>query len=164
MVTEVRNSNDGLLSFWEPDMRALPVAWKESVSNTLAHLRLQKDVVESVLSADALAHPSMLQSAIICTRFGQKDGMVMERTEPSGTDSGWFFGCREEDHDHNEVAELRRVSIYEAAVRFAQQIVPYLALPDGVLIGVSKGVPAVFKEGELLKFKAGSFLAARHPD
>lgn len=162
IVTEVRQGNDGLLSFWEPDMRGMPVACSESVSNTLAHLRLQKDVVESVLSADALSYPSMRQSAIICSRLGKKDGLVMERTDSSGTDSGWFFGCRDEDHEHNEVAELRRVSVYEAAVRHAPQIVPYLALPKGVLVGMSNGVPAIFHDGELLEFKQGSFLAARH--
>lgn len=162
IVTEVRQGNDGHLSFWEPDMRVVPVAWTESVSNTLAHFRLQKDVVESVLSADALSYPSMCQSAIICSRLGQKDGLVMERSDSSGTDSGWFFGCREDDHEHNEVAELQRVSVYEAAVRHAPQIVPYLALPTGVLLGVNKGVPAIFQGGELLEFKPGSFLAARH--
>jgi hypothetical protein len=163
IVTEVRQVNDGHLSLWEPDVRVMPVAWTESVSNTLAHLRLQKDVVESVLSVDALSYPSMLQSAIICTRLGQKDGLVMERTEPSGTDSGWFFGCRDEDHGHSDVAELRRVSLYEAAVRYAPPIVPYLSLPAGVLIGVSKGVPAIFQDGDLLEFKSGSYLAARYP-
>jgi hypothetical protein len=162
MLTEVRQGNDSLLSLWEPDMRAMPVSWTESVSNTLAHLRLQTDVVESVLSADALSYPSIRQSAIICTRLGQKDGLVMERTEPSGADSGWFFGCREKDHQHNDVAELLRVSLYEAAIRYAPQIVPYLALPKGVLIAVSKGVPAIFQDGELLDLKPGSFLAARH--
>jgi hypothetical protein len=164
MVTEIRQGGDGLLSIWEPDMRAMPVAWTESVSHTLAHLRLQKDVVESVLSADELSYPSMLQSAIICTRLGEKDGLVMERTEPSGADSGWFFGCRDGDHGHNDVAALRRVSLYEAAVRFVPQIVPYLALPEGVLIEVRKGVPAIFQDGGLLEFKSGSYLAARYPD
>lgn len=163
MVTEVRQGNDGLLSFWEPDMQAMPVAWVESVSNTLAHLRQQKDVVESVLSADSLTCPSMLQSALICTRLGRQDGFVMERTDSSGTDSGWYFGCADENHEHNEVTELRCVSVYEAAVRYAPQIVPYLALPTGLIILVSEGVPSIFQDGELLKFKPGSFLAARHP-
>ena len=106
----------------------------------------------------------MRQSAIICTRLGQKDGLVMERTEPSDADSGWFFGCREKDHEHNEVAELQHISLYEAAVRYAPQVVPYLALPQGALIGVSEGMHTIFQDGELLEFKPGSFLAARHRD
>jgi hypothetical protein len=80
----------------------------------------------------------MLQSAIICTRLEGAKGVVMERSAPSGSDSGWFCGCREEDHDHNSVTELRKVSLYEAAVRHAPQIVPYLALPEGILLEARK--------------------------
>ncbi len=161
VVTEVRQHESGDLTLWEPDMRSLPVEWSEGVSYTLAHLRVQKDVVESVLEAGDLSFPSMRQSAIICTRLGRNEGAVLERSEPGVADSGWFCGCREEDHDHNEVAELRRVSLYEAAVR-VPQVVPYLALPPGVLVGVSRGTPAVFRDGELLEFRPGSYLAVRY--
>jgi len=162
IVTEVRLGESGSLSLWEPDMRQVPVVWTESVTNTLAHLRLQKDVVESVLSASDLSFPSMLQSSIVCARLGQTEGLVLERTKPSESDSGWFCGCRGGNHDHNNAGELRRVSLYEAAVRYAPQIVPYLALPAGVLIGISGGAPKVFQDGKPLVFKPESFLAARH--
>jgi hypothetical protein len=162
VVTEVRADQDGTLALWEPDMRQFPVAWVESVSFTLAHLRLQKDVCESVLAGGELLFPSMCQSAIICTRLGQTDGVVMERCSPSGSDSGWFCGCSSEDHDHNAVAELRTVSLYEAAVCYAPQIVPFLALPERIFLQAGQGVPTIFRHSELLKFKPGSYLAARH--
>jgi hypothetical protein len=133
VVTEFRASENSTLALWEPDMWQFPVAWVESVSYTLAHLRRQKDVCESVLTADDLLFPSMLQSAIICTRLGQTPGVVMERSAPSASDSGWFCGCSGEGHDHNTVGELRKVSLYHAAVRYAPRIVPFLALPEGVL-------------------------------
>jgi hypothetical protein len=162
MLTQILQTEDGDLSVWEPDMRHLPVEWSESVSHTLAHLRIQKDVVESVLAAEDVSFPSMRQSAIICTRLRQGEGVVMERAEPSGADSGWFCGCRGGSHDHNDVAELRRVSLYEAAVRHAPQIVPYLALPPGVLVGVGESALVVFRDGEPLEFRPGSYLAARY--
>jgi hypothetical protein len=162
MVTEIRAAGDGTLALWEPDMRSLPVAWVEGVSHTLSQLRAQKDVVESVMVAGDLSFPSMRQSAIICTRLGQGQAVVMERTEPDGADSGWFCGCREDGHDHNDVAELRRVSLYEAAVRHSPQVVPYLALPPGVLVGISESAPAVFRDGEPLEFRPGSYLAVRY--
>jgi hypothetical protein len=164
MVTEVRQHEDGELSIWEPDMRHLPIEWADSVSYTLAHLRAQKDVVESVLGADDMTLPSIRQSAIMCTRLGRDEGMVLERVAPSGADSGWFCGCSDEDHDHNDVAELRRVSLYEAAVRHAPQIVPYLALPAGVLVGIEAGKPVVFRDGKSLAFRSGSYLARRNAD
>jgi hypothetical protein len=164
MVTEVRLGENGFLTLWEPDLRKMPVAWVESVSNMLAHLRLQKDVVESVLPASALTFPSMQQSAIICTRFGNKGHLVLERTQPKAADSGWFFGCLDKDHDHNDAAELRCVSLYEAVVSHAPQIIPYLALPAGVLIALENGAPAILHNGEALDFLKGSFLAARYPN
>ncbi len=163
VVTDVRQHESGDLTLWEPDMRSLPVEWVEGVTYCLAHLRAQKDVVESVLPAEDLFVPSLRQSAIICTRFGPDGGVVMERTQPDGTDSGWFCGCREDGHDHNVVTELRRVSLYEAAIR-APQIVPYLALPPGILVGLDGGVPVVFRDGEPLRFRPGSYLAARYGD
>lgn len=161
-VTEVRLHESGDLILCEPDMLSLPFQWSPTVSYTLAQLRAQKDVVESVLEAEDVSFPSMLQSALICTRLAKDEDAVMERTEPKGTDSGWFCGCWEDDHDHNDVAELRRVSLYAAAIRHAPQVAPYLALPPGVLVGVGDGPPDVFRNGDSLPFKPGSYLAARY--
>ena len=162
MITKVHLAEDGSLSLLEPDMQAMPVVWVECVSHTLAQLRLQKDVVESVLSASHLSFPSLRQSALICSRLRENIDLVMERLNSSGNDSGWFFGCRGEDHDHNRVDELKRVSLYEAAVRYLRQIVPYLAMPENVLIGLIDSVPTIFHNGEPLEFKPGSFLAMRY--
>lgn len=162
MLTQIRLEKNGFLSLWEPDMKQMPFFWTDSVSNTLAHLRLQKDVVESVLSADELSFPSAREAALICTRLGQGEGIFLERLEATGSDSGWFCGCHDENHDHNhnDVAELKWVSLYEAAACYDRRIIPYLALPAGVSIGVKNGVPTVFRNGELLNFKPGSLLAA----
>jgi hypothetical protein len=164
VVTEVREEESGDLCLWEPDMQQFPVTWVGSVSRTLSHLRRQKDVCESVLDTSDMSFPSMLQSALVCTRLGQTSGIVMERQAVSGErDSGWFCGCTGEDHDHNAVGELRTVSLYEAAVRFAQQIVPFLALPEGVLLETNVGEPKIFRDGNPLTFKPGSYLAALYP-
>jgi hypothetical protein len=160
-ITQVRHDGDDL-TICEPDMRHLPIAWSESVSCTLVHLRAQKDVVESVLGPGDLSFPSMRESAVICNRVGRGEDLVMERVEPAGADSGWFFGCREVGHDHNDAAELRRVSLYEAVVGHAPQTVPYLALPPGILVGVGPGAPAMFHQGEPLYPRPRSYLARRH--
>lgn len=160
-ITEVRHDGDDLW-LWEPDMRHLPIAWSPSVSSTLAHLRLQKDVVESVLSPDELSFPSMRESAIICDRLGQGEDLVMERVDPAGAHSGWFIGCRDHDHDHNDAAELRLASLYEVVIRHTPQIIPYLALPPGIMVGVSANGPTMFREGGPLNPSPGSYLAKRY--
>ena len=164
MAVEVQEHRSGDLTLWEPDLRTVPVRWTEGVSRTLAHLRLQKDVVESVLTAEDLSFSSWRQSAIVCTRLARGQGIVLERSEPDGANSGWFCGCQEEGHDHQSPSELRRVSLYEAAVRQAPQIIPYLALPAGVLVGVGTGAPLMFRDGETLEFRPGSYLALRYAD
>jgi len=161
-ITEMRSGEDGVLCIWEPDIRQMPIAWVESVSHTLNQLRLQKDVCESVFTLAELSFPSMRQSAIICTKLGTTEAVIMERSEPRGNDSGWFVGCRDEDHDHNNVGELKCVSLYEAAVRYQPRIIPFLALPPGVLLSVGNDAPAVFQNGQPLALKPGSYLATRY--
>lgn len=160
-VTEVRQHESGDLTMWEPDMRSLPIEWLEGVSHTLMQLRVQKDVVESVMGAEELSFPSIRQSVIICNRLGRDRDVVIERVEPNGADSGWFCGCRQESHDHNDAHELRRVSLFEAAFRHAPQIVPYMALPPGMLVYLSAGAPALFRSGQPLEIRTGSYLAEK---
>lgn len=162
MINEVRQHESGDLTWWEPDMRSFPVNWQEGINITLVQLRTQKDVVESVLTAEDITFPSLRQSAIICSRLEQSQNIIMERCESKELDSGWFFGCQLKDHDHNNIADLQRVSLYEAAVRFAPQIVPYLALPAGILVALKDGVPVIYRNGEPLTFQSGSFLATKY--
>lgn len=159
LVAEVRAGADGALELWEPDFQHLPVQWVEGVSRTVAQLRLQKDVFESVLSSGH-AFPSMRQSAIVCTRFARAETLILDRAEPKDHASGWFCGCAEEDHDHNSMNELCRVSLYEAAMMSALRVVPYLALPPGTLLELGTGVPTIFVNGEPVAFKPGSYLDA----
>lgn len=158
-MVEFRKDKYGDLTIWEPDMRQIPIAWSESVSRTLAHLRLQKDVVESVLSLEKACFPSMRDSAIICSRLGRCEGLVMERGKPEGNNSGWYFGCNDENHDHDDIAELRCVSLYEAAVNYSPRIVPFLALPEGILVVSSRSGWSIFQDGDRLDLTPGSYLA-----
>jgi hypothetical protein len=83
-------------------------------------------------------------------------------SEPSGRSSGWFCGCLVKRHDHQDTDELLRVSLYETAVRFTPQIVPYLALPPGVML-MAGGAPTIFQHGEELPVRPGSYLALQYP-
>jgi hypothetical protein len=161
-LTQVRPCPGGELTLWEPDMLHFPIQWSEGVTRTLAHLRLQKDAVESVLPADSTLFPTMQQSALICNRLMDGEGIVLERAEPKNSDSGWYCGCRNNDHDHNNADELLCVSLYDVALR-APQVVQYLALPPEMLVAIDSEGPIVFRNGQQLDFRPGSFLAAKYP-
>jgi hypothetical protein len=158
MLTLIRENEEGSLSILEPDMKQFPIAWVDSVSHTLSQLRTQKDVVESVLPADELCFPSILESAIICNRLGKTHNLLMDRSTLSNRDSGWFCGCREVDHHHNDVEQLTRVSLFEAAVKYHSGIIPFLALPVGSLVGLKERVLTIFRGEDQLAFRLGSYL------
>lgn len=160
--TEIRSHESGDYTLWEPDMQSMPASWVEGVSTTLSQLRFQKDVVESVLDPDELSFPSWRQSAIYCSRLGQAEKINLERFQPEGNASGWYFGCQEADHDHNSVPELKCASLYEIVVRTHSRIALYLALPPGVLVVETERVPEIYRDGRELKFKQGSMLAQQY--
>lgn len=153
----VSEMEDGVLGFEEPDMRSMPVMRQPGLTQTLRHLRLHKDVVESVLPADAAAFPSFRQACLVCTRLASSAGFIMDRQNPADADSGWFIGCRDKDHSHNQPDNLEKVSLYEAAIVHCPAALPYLALPAGILVAFDR-MPTIFKDRQALNLRRGSFL------
>lgn len=161
-VMRVRPNADGTLSLLEPDFVSLPIAWVDSVTVTLQHLRLHKDVCESFFDPDALECPSLRDSCIVCTQLSSAPQLVMERfADPDPGDSGWFIGCRDGAHDHNDAAALGRMSLYEAVLA-NRAALPFLGLPEGVLLETSDGqsLPRVLYEESVLSPKPGSYVEA----
>lgn len=162
-LTRFVKDPDGLLSLEEPDMASMPIQWQPGVTRTLAHLRRQRDVVASVLGTDVPSFPSLMQSCLVCTRVTHRDASVMMAREVSeGNDSGWYIGCMDARHDHNDPKQLKRVSLYEAIVAHAPQAVGYLALPPGATAIVGKTRPVIRVDNKELAFIPGSYLATRY--
>jgi hypothetical protein len=154
-----RGSSPGVLGFEEPDMRSMPIVREPGLTHSLSHLRFQKDTLQSVLPADALAFPSLLQSCLVCSRVELSPAFFMDRNEPNGADSGWFIGCCDEEHDHNQLSELEKVSVYEAVIRRCGGALQYLAFPAGAMIVVDEW-PEFFMNGKELEIRSGSFVDA----
>lgn len=162
-LTRFRKDPDGVLSLEEPDMASVPIQWQRGVTRILAHLRRQRDVVASVLATDAPSFPSLLQSCLVCTKVSHRDASVMMAREvPQGHDSGWYIGCMDARHDHNDPKQLKRVSLYEAIAAHAPQAVGYLALPPGATAIVGKARPVIRVDNKELAFIPGSYLATRY--
>jgi hypothetical protein len=162
MLTKLEPFGDGILKIYEPDMKSFPVKFVDSVTHTLTHLRFQKMVAESIGVADELSFPPLNHSAVTCNRFREHVGIFMDRLKPKDSDSGWFIGCDDPNHDHQDRNNLRRKSLYELVVRHEQSIISYLALPAGISVHIRDGVPS-FRRGEKqLAILPNSFLAASH--
>jgi hypothetical protein len=142
---------DGTLGLLEPDFKSMPIVFVDSVSHTLRHMLLQKSVVESLGLEDRLDIPLLTKSAVICNNFGTSTEIFLSRTSAMGFDSGWFLGCFSAGHNHQSGENLRRISLYEAAVRLDERIIPYLGLPSGLEIVIGDSAPRFAFRGKNLK-------------
>lgn len=162
-VVRFELADDGVLEFREPDFRSMPVKWVPGLSTTLVHLALHKEIVESVLPVEELAIPGMRQSCVACSRIGIEPGFYMDRSDPRGEDSGWFFGCLKQDHDHQAPANLIKMSLYEIVVRRIRAALPFLAMPLGSLVLLDLGRRSVSRYDLELEPKPGSLLSRMPP-
>jgi hypothetical protein len=137
----------------EPDFVQVPIAFVDSLTRTLVHLRRQRDVAESV-RMDAM-FPSIRDGATICDRLGRE--YVMHRRAPQPPDSGWFIGCADVDHDHDDVANLTMDSLYAVAIGH-EKIVPFLALPPGCTVELYKDEFGLYFNDRTVSFTKGSYL------
>jgi hypothetical protein len=155
MVVKFKLTERGLLGLNEPDMSEIPIRFVNSLSNTIHHLRLQKDVAESIGVEPRF--PTILQSALKCSRYDDNSEFFMDRADPVQNDSGWFFGCTNPHHDHNDPSTLLRVSLYELACS-RDSIIPFVALPPGFLVKAGGTSIQISQRGIPCELKPGSFL------
>jgi len=150
---------DGTYGFEEPDMKsATPLVRQAGLTNSLGHLRLQKDTLESVLSAESLSFPSLQQTCLVCTRLENGGAFFLDRREPDDKDSGWIFGC-ESDHDHQTAASWQKTWLYTAVVGNCRRALPYLAFPPGSLITVGADCsPVLYLDDKPLSIRKDSYL------
>jgi hypothetical protein len=159
-LTKFEPFEDGILKICEPDMKSFPVKFVDSVTHTLTHLRFQKMVAESIGVANELSFPALNQSAITCNWFKEHIGIFMDRLKPKDSDSGWFIGCDDPNHDHQDQNNLQRKSLYELVVRHDRNIIPYLGLPAGISVHVRDSVPSFHRGEKQLAILPNSYLAA----
>lgn len=135
MINTLESRKDRSLGILEPDFVSMPINWIDSVTTTLAHFRMQRDVVES-LGLEAPFFPSIRQSCIVGADLLMGQGtydLILERSEPDDTDSGWFVGHAQSHSNYNDVANLRTLSLYELAIHVPLSVM-FLALPIGFKI------------------------------
>jgi hypothetical protein len=159
MFDQIVGRPDGSLGISEPDFKAMPVAWADCITLTLRHLWFQKEVAASV--AQAATYPSYRQAAVVCSRLRGASAIVMHRDEPTNLDSGWFIGCHDDDHDHQDVTQLVSASLYEVAVSWDQRFIAYAALPTGSnVVTAGQGPPVITLHDKLLEVVPGSILSS----
>ena len=84
----------------------------------------------------------------------------MERQSNEGIDSGWFIGCEDLNHDHNNAENLSCISLYEAVLLYAPILLFFLALPPGSMVIEKDNELQFFNNEVQLEIGSDTFLEA----
>lgn len=122
-------------------------------SRAIAFLALQRAAIQRNGLASDLAYPDRSQFAIVCSRvtpetIGTLRPLMAHRAwQPDVQDSGWFIGCREDNHDHDDPDHLGKVHLLHLVAGFPG-LLPYLAMPVGTLLGFEQEQAIIFRPEE----------------
>lgn len=159
MLTKLEAAVDGLLCVTEPDMKAIPISFVDSVDNTLKHLRNQKDVVESIAPTRQPDFPSLRQSAVLHVEYKRANRLLLRRTPAHEAYSGWSLSDPRVELDSQNLSQSLRISLYQLAVD-RPDLVKFLALPPGLHVLLDNlRIHVIGPEGELQPVP-GSYLEA----
>jgi hypothetical protein len=134
-----------------------PISWGISVTTALADLRLHKDVCESYFGDGFISFPFIADECVVCTNVEMTDEILMDRVKSAGSDSGWFIGCRDDGHDHQNPSSLVRISLHEA-VRRCPGARMFVALPPETLVATGPAETALFHRAQRIAARPGSFV------
>jgi hypothetical protein len=156
-LTLVKPYDKSRLTLVEADMQSMPIKWVPGITQSLRQMMLQLFMLDSVRLRSVMQFSNFRHSLIACTRYTETE-FLMDRAEEEDHASGWYIGCQDEDHDHNDPDNLQLVSLYEAFLN-QPALVNFLAFPTGSAISVkqSEGVKVLFNDAEL-PTEPGSFL------
>ncbi len=117
--------------------------------NAMAILTKQDTTVRRFNIQKIGHHPHRSEMAIICRNLNAKSKiMVFDRIASNKTeDSGWFVGCGDSGHDHNNLQELARIHLAHL-VAGRPKIVYYLAMPEETRVVFDYTKTIVFPPGE----------------
>lgn len=136
----------------------------ESVHRSLMRTWLRQEVARSF--GLPVEFPATDATAILCKNIDNSVGAIlMKRASPmpDSRDSGWFVGCTDETHGHDEAEQLFVTHLLEVAERFPW-LDQFFALPEETLLVVEMGervkVPALWHREELVAPLPGSYVAS----
>jgi len=113
-------------------------AFADGVHTAIALLAIQEEAIRRNRITGTAEHPHRGDSAIVCSHVDPGGGSPLALTRSSLTDrqyhdSGWFAGCQDRAHNHDDPDQLRGVHLSHLVARYAWTF-PYLGMPAGTTI------------------------------
>ncbi|GAA6129641.1 hypothetical protein NBRC116187_00010 [Halopseudomonas sabulinigri] len=143
---KVEAASNGRLRLLEPDMKAMPFNYVDSVGATLNMVRRQKDAVQSL---DANASPDFAPlhlPLLVSSDALQARVILMRRDSSLQMGTNWVLMDAESKLSADELT-FRPMSVYEAMLQ-RPEIHDFLALPDGYSVAVSGQRDFVILKGD----------------
>lgn len=129
------------------------LSYVSGVAHTIALLQLQQETIRrNRIPGDAI-YPSPLERALVCTQvtpeaLGHLRPLMAHRAwPPTPGECGWFVGCCDQEHDHDNPNELATVHLLHLVERFPG-LFPYLAMPVGTALLFEMNQVIIFRPGE----------------
>lgn len=122
----------------------------DGAEQSIMLLDLQEDAIRRNVVEGQSESPYRDDQMVICTRvppagFTWRYPLVLARLEHKRpTDSGWFLGCHDQEHDHDDAHERERARAIEVT-RALPGIFPYLAMPVGTTIILDETQAVIFR-------------------
>lgn len=126
-------------------------AYIRGAARSIAILTEQDAAVQRNAIPAAGHHPHRSELAVVCRRLAPdqpRTVMVFDRLKSQRTDdSGWFIGCGNQAHNHNDVNELARIHLVYVA-ELDPRVVYYLAMPEDTRVVFERTKVIVFAPGQ----------------
>lgn len=123
------------------------------VAQTLTLLQLQHEAIQRNRITGDVIYPHGSQRAMVCTRVTPKTVQRLRPLradrawQPDVRDSGWFIGCCDEDHDHDNANELATMHLFHLVDQFPG-LFPYLGMPVGTMMVFEESQAIIFPPDE----------------
>jgi len=135
------------------------IQWVESVTNTILHLRLQKDAYDSFELPVDIEFANVSDNIYVEKQFMELSNFALIRESANQQNSGWMMrDLRSVDKEFNE-NDYNKIPLYELACR-RKDTVAWLAMPTGSYLPIADGydVEVIYRD-QTYPAKPGSFIA-----
>lgn len=159
MLTMLEAWEGDVLRIMEPDMKAIPIKFVDSVDSTLKHLRNQQDMVASVTPTRQPDFPSLRQSAVVHVDYKNVSSLLLTRYPAHETDSGWSLTDPNDEAGSQNPSRYVKVSLYQLGVE-RPDLIQFFALSPGLQVVLAGPKIRVMGPDGEIRPAPGSYLEA----
>jgi hypothetical protein len=124
----------------------------DGVTSAIALLEIQEQAIARNHVTGTAEHPHRGDTALVCSHVAPGGGTPLTLTRQTLTDrqfhySGWFAGCQDRTHNHDEPDQLHGVQLSHLVARYPWTFA-YLGMPAGTRVALDGERIVVFRPDE----------------